>query len=85
MSNTHDVIFRTLADPSRRAIFELMTVTGEVRRALLRGASSVEIKEQARRDGMRTLIEDGWRLVCEGTTSPAEVMRVSKDEGEIGI
>jgi general secretion pathway protein E/type IV pilus assembly protein PilB len=69
----------------RRAIFELMTVTSEVRRILLRAGSSVEIKEQARRDGMRTLMEDGWRLVCEGITSPAEVLRVSKDEGEMGL
>jgi type II secretory ATPase GspE/PulE/Tfp pilus assembly ATPase PilB-like protein len=40
----------------------------------------VEIKEIARREGMRTLIEDGWRVVGEGTTTPAEVLRVSKDE-----
>jgi general secretion pathway protein E/type IV pilus assembly protein PilB len=65
----------------RRAIFELMTVTGEIRRALLAGGSSVEIKDQARKDGMLSLIEDGWRLVREGITSPSEVLRVSKDEG----
>ena len=29
---------------------------------------------------MRTLVEDGWRLVRKGMTTPAEVMRVSKDE-----
>jgi type II secretory ATPase GspE/PulE/Tfp pilus assembly ATPase PilB-like protein len=68
----------------RRAIFELMQVTGEVRRALLRGGSSVEIKELARKDGMRSLIEDGWRLVRDGITTPTEVLRVSKDEGDAG-
>src|SRR4051812_16246013 len=62
---------RMIGYSGRRAIFELMTVTGEVRRILLRAGSSVEIKEQARRDGMRTLMEDGWRLVREGITSPA--------------
>src|ERR1700741_4116233 len=29
MANTHDVLFRTLADPSRRAIFERLCRDGE--------------------------------------------------------
>ena len=64
----------------RQALFELMTITAPIRQVLLRGGSSVEIKEIARRDGMRTLLEDGWRIVCNGATTPAEVLRVSKDE-----
>jgi len=64
----------------RQALFELMTISPPIRQVLLRGGSSVEIKEIARRDGMRTLLEDGWRIVCNGTTTPAEVLRVSKDE-----
>ena len=64
----------------RHALFELMTMTGAIRQVLLRGGSSVEIKEIARREGMRTLVEDGWRLVRDGVTTPAEVLRVSKDE-----
>ncbi len=66
----------------RRALFELMTMSTGIRQILLRGGSSVEIKEAARKDGMRTLIEDGWRVVIEGATTPAEVLRVSKDENE---
>ncbi|MEI8235126.1 MAG: GspE/PulE family protein [Verrucomicrobiota bacterium] len=64
----------------RQAIFELMPISGTLRQSLLRGGSSMEIKEIARREGMRTLLEDGWRLVCLGITTPAEVLRVSKDE-----
>ncbi len=69
----------------RRAIFELMTMSTPIRQVLLRGGSSVEVKEQARREGMRTLVEDGWRLVCEGVTTPSEVLRVSKDEADAGF
>jgi general secretion pathway protein E/type IV pilus assembly protein PilB len=69
----------------RRAIFELMTMSGPIRTILLRGGSSVEIKETARREGMKSLIEDGWRLVCAGVTTPSEVLRVSKDEGTDGF
>ncbi|RYD70304.1 MAG: type II/IV secretion system protein, partial [Verrucomicrobiaceae bacterium] len=69
----------------RRAIFELMTMSTPIRQVLLRGGSSVEVKDQARKEGMRTLVEDGWRVVCEGITTPAEVLRVSKDEADAGF
>jgi type II secretory ATPase GspE/PulE/Tfp pilus assembly ATPase PilB-like protein len=69
----------------RRAIFELMTMSTPIRQVLLKGGSSVEVKDQARREGMRTLVEDGWRLVCAGLTTPAEVLRVSKDEADAGF
>jgi type II secretory ATPase GspE/PulE/Tfp pilus assembly ATPase PilB-like protein len=69
----------------RRALFELMTMSGPIREVLLRGGSGVEIKDTARREGMRSLIEDGWRLVREGVTTPAEVLRVSKDETDEGL
>lgn len=64
----------------RQALFELMNMSSAIRQVLLRGGSSVEMKEVARREGMRTLLEDGWRLVCNGVTTPAEILRVSKDE-----
>lgn len=68
----------------RRAIFELMTMSGPIRTILLRAGSSIEIKDAARREGMKTLIEDGWRLVRDGVTTPSEVLRVSKDEASDG-
>ena len=64
----------------RRAIFEMMDMTHGVRQLLLRGASSVEIREVAKKDGLRLLIDDGWRLVREGITTPDEVLRVSKQD-----
>ena len=69
----------------RRAIFELMTMNTDIRTILLRGGSSVEIKDAAKRDGMKMLIEDGWRLVRDGITTPSEVLRVSKDESSDGF
>jgi type II secretory ATPase GspE/PulE/Tfp pilus assembly ATPase PilB-like protein len=69
----------------RRAIFELMTMSSGIRTVLLRGGSSVEIRDLAKKDGMRTLVEDGWRLVGDGVTTPSEVLRVSKDEADAGF
>ncbi|MGA1235919.1 MAG: GspE/PulE family protein [Limisphaerales bacterium] len=64
----------------RQAVFEVMRLSPEIRRLLLRSASSGEIKEVARKEDMKTLTEDGWRLVRAGVTSPDEVLRVAKYE-----
>lgn len=64
----------------RRGIFEWMKSTAEIRRLILKNSSSGEIREAARRAGLRSLSEDGWRLVREGLTTPEEVLRVSKDQ-----
>ncbi len=64
----------------RRAVFEMMPMTPPLRRMLLDSASSGEIREVARKEGMTSLLEDGWRLVREGITTPDEVLRVSKNE-----
>jgi type II secretion system protein E len=65
---------------SRHAIFEMMVLDNEIRRMILKSCSSGEILEVARRQGLRTLREDGWRLVREGVTTADEVMRVTKDQ-----
>jgi type II secretion system protein E len=64
----------------RRAIFEWMDTTNEVRRLILRNASSGEIAVAARKNGMRSLNDDGWRLIAAGVTTPEEVLRVTKDQ-----
>ncbi|MBN1676057.1 MAG: type II/IV secretion system protein [Kiritimatiellae bacterium] len=68
----------------RHAIFEMMAIGPDIRVRLQEGVSSGEIKELARRDGMSTLLEDGWRLVRAGLTTPDEVLRVSKDDAMNG-
>lgn len=64
----------------RRAIFEWMDTSNEIRRLILRNASSGEIAVVARKGGMRSLNEDGWRLISAGVTTPEEVLRVTKDQ-----
>ncbi|MDB6129027.1 MAG: xpsE 3 [Verrucomicrobiales bacterium] len=63
----------------RRAIFEWMDTSAEIRKLILKNASSGEIGVAARKAGMRTLSDDGWRLVGMGETTPEEVFRVTKD------
>jgi type II secretory ATPase GspE/PulE/Tfp pilus assembly ATPase PilB-like protein len=61
----------------RRAIFEWMDSDAEIRALVLRNRSSDEIRDAARKAGMRTLAEDGWRLVRLGVTTVEEVLSVT--------
>jgi len=61
----------------RQAIFEWMDTSNEIRQLILQHASTDEIRGAAQRDGMRTLAEDGWRLVQLGVTTVEEVLSVT--------
>jgi type IV pilus assembly protein PilB len=60
----------------RIGIYELMTISDEQRRLILAQASADALREVARREGMRTLREDGLDKVKRGVTSLPEVLRV---------
>jgi general secretion pathway protein E/type IV pilus assembly protein PilB len=64
----------------RQGIFEMMAVTDEVRALILNRAPSHDIRKAAVKQGMRSLRDDGWRIVQEGRTTIDEVMRNTKDE-----
>ncbi len=61
----------------RHAIFEWMDTDSEIRQLALKNSSTDEIRDAARRAGMRTLAEDGWRLVRLGVTTVEEVLSVT--------
>ncbi len=62
----------------RSGVYEFLSVTEEVRELVLRNAPTTEVAKKAREQGMRTLREDGIRVVLEGRTSLDEVMRVTQ-------
>src|SRR3989440_1281004 len=61
----------------RVAIYEVMPVTEDLRDLVLKDASTAEIREAAQRQGMKTLRQAGLQKVLEGTTTAAEVLRVT--------
>jgi type IV pilus assembly protein PilB len=61
----------------RVAIYEVMPVSQEIRDLILRNASTAEIREVARAQGMRSLRQNGLQKVLEGTTTVEEVLRVT--------
>jgi len=64
----------------RHSIFEWMDLSNEIRQLVLKNASSGQIREAAVREGLRSLSDDGWRLIGLGITTVEEVMRVTKDQ-----
>jgi type II secretory ATPase GspE/PulE/Tfp pilus assembly ATPase PilB-like protein len=68
----------------RQAVFEWMDTSPDIRQMILKDASADQLRDAARKNGMRTLAEDGWRLVRNGTTTAEEVLRVTKDQS-LGI
>ncbi|MDO9481915.1 MAG: ATPase, T2SS/T4P/T4SS family [Hydrogenophaga sp.] len=61
----------------RLGFHELLTVSREMRRLVQRGARAEELQEQAMREGMRTLRQDGIEKVLQGLTSFEEVRVIS--------
>ncbi|MCX8031184.1 MAG: type II secretion system ATPase GspE [Thermodesulfovibrionales bacterium] len=63
----------------RTGIFELLVVDDDIRRLILKNADSNEIRELARKKGMRTLLEDGIEKIKAGVTTLSEVLRVTQE------
>jgi len=59
----------------RTALFEIMTMSEDIRRILHDSASAPDIKAQALREGMINMRRDGMLKAQDGTTSVMEVLR----------
>jgi len=55
-------------------------MTDDIQRLILGKKDSNIIKEAARKNGLRTLREDGWLKVKQGITTISEVLRVTQVE-----
>ncbi len=63
----------------RVGIYELLLTTEQIRAQIHDRASEAEIRATAQRDGMQTMREDGERWLHDGTTTVAELLRVTKE------
>lgn len=61
----------------RIALYEIMPVSEKLRRMILDGASTDEIREEAIKEGMSSLRMSGLRKIKEGITTIDEVMSVT--------
>ena len=63
----------------RVGIYELLLTTEPIRAQIHNRASEADIRAAAQKDGMRTMREDGERWLADGSTTQAELMRVTKE------
>jgi type IV pilus assembly protein PilB len=63
----------------RIGVYQVMPITEEIQRIILRDGSALEIAEQARREGVRSLRESGLHKVKLGMTSLEEVLAVTNE------
>lgn len=63
----------------RVGVYELLETTDEIRAQIHNRASEAEIRDTALKSGMKTMREDGERWLADGTTTQAELVRVTKD------
>jgi type IV pilus assembly protein PilB len=61
----------------RVGIYQVMPITEDMERIILRSGSALEIEEQARKEGVRTLRESGLAKVKSGMTSLVEIEAVT--------
>ncbi|HRY62436.1 MAG TPA: GspE/PulE family protein [Candidatus Paceibacterota bacterium] len=63
----------------RVAIHEILMVTPAIRNMIIKDTTADEIEDQARKEGMLTLFEDGIYKAAQGLTSVEEVLRVANE------
>ncbi len=63
----------------RVGIFEVLKVTEQIGRMIMENRSSDDIQQQAIKNGMVTMVQDGYLKALEGTTAIEDVLRVCRD------
>jgi len=63
----------------RVGVYELLLTDDKIRAQIHNQASEADIRTAALQNGMRTMREDGERWLKDGTTTQAELLRVTKD------
>ena len=71
---------RQMGYAGRSGIYELLETSEDVRRLAHDRASTWDIDKAARKNGMRSLRQDGWRKVLLGETTVEEILRVTKGD-----
>ena len=63
----------------RSSLTEVLVVTDEIRRLILKRAEAQELHRTAAKEGMRTMYDDGMVKALDGLTTVEEVLRVTRD------
>ncbi|MDF1621945.1 MAG: type II/IV secretion system protein, partial [Pseudohongiella nitratireducens] len=58
-------------------LYELLVMSDAVRHEIASGADANVIRDQAIKEGMKTLRQDGLEKLADGLTTPEELVRVT--------
>ena len=61
----------------RTGIFEILSMTDKLRRMIIGGISPGEIREEALKEGLVTMMHDGMQKVQMNLTTPTEILRTT--------
>jgi general secretion pathway protein E len=64
----------------RMGIFEFLTIDEDIRNLILKNADESTIRQAARKNGMKTLLEDGLEKIRMGMTTLSELFRVTQED-----
>jgi general secretion pathway protein E len=59
----------------RTGLFEILGMSDSIRSMLISGVSTTEIRAQAIKEGMKSMMNDGMHKVKAGLTTPSEILR----------
>ncbi len=63
----------------RSGIFEVLEITENIKKIISQKGEEKEIEDEAKKDGMLSMIEDGFLKAISGITSVEEILRVTKE------
>ena len=66
----------------RAGVYEIMTISEEIRKSVLAGQPGFEIEKVAKKEGMVSLEQDGLIKAYQGITSLQEVYKIVKQKAE---
>lgn len=69
----------------RVALIEVLPITPKIKSIILEGAQEYRLREEARREGMETLRENGMKLVRDGITTLDEILRVTIGDQDLEV
>ncbi len=67
----------------RVGLLETLVLSPKIKSLILESAQEYQIREEARREGMRTLRENGVQCALNGTTTLDEIVRVTVGDQDL--
>jgi type IV pilus assembly protein PilB len=63
----------------RVGIYEVMPITDEMRQLIMRGSNTLDLAEQAQKEGVKNLRQSGLLKVKQGITSLEEIEAITNE------